>query len=127
MLNKSRAKSYHRLKQNGKYVSCYVQDAIKGLANCERCRDEKNYAGSVRHWVWRFATLFKMGGKCTHCGNTKLEILHMHNKELYRHGHGKDEHRLSWIKITEQLRRNEIVREKFWKDVKQEMEELRFY
>jgi hypothetical protein len=104
MLNKSRAKSYHRLKQNGKCVSCYVQDAIKGMTNCERCRDDKNYAGSVRHWIWRLTTLIKMGGKCTGCGNTQLEILHIHHKELYRHGHGKDEHRLSWMKITEQLR-----------------------
>jgi hypothetical protein len=119
MLNKSRAKSYHRLKQNGKCVFCYVADAIKGMTNCERCRDEKNYASSIRHWKWRFTTLMGMGGKCISCGNTELDILHIHHKELYRHGHNTDQHRLSWMKITEQLRKNIIVQEKFWKDVRE--------
>jgi hypothetical protein len=119
MLNTSRAKSYHKLKQDGKCVSCYVADAIKGMTNCNRCRNKKNYASSVRHWQWRYTTLMKMGGKCMTCENTELDILHIHHKELYHHGHNNDQHRLSWMKITEQLRRNKLVREKFWRDVKE--------
>ena len=117
MLNRSRAKSYHKLKQIGKCVSCYTADAIEGMTNCDRCRDEKNYTSSVRHWIWRFRTLMKMGGKCSICGIKELDILHIHHKELYRHGHGNDEHRLGWMKITEQLRKKGNVREKFWNDV----------
>ena len=89
------------------------------MTNCENCRNKKNYASSVRHWIWRFSTLIKLGGRCTNCGNTELDILHIHHKELYRHGHAGDHHRLSWVKITEQLRRNIMVSEKFWNDVKQ--------
>ena len=61
-VNRSQAKAYHKLKQNGKCVSCYVEDAIRGMTNCENCRNKKNYASSVRHWIWRFSTLIKLGG-----------------------------------------------------------------
>jgi hypothetical protein len=118
MLNRSRARSYHRLKANHKCVSCYRRDAAEGLTNCDHCRNEKNYASSVRHWIWRFSVIFALGGKCKGCGNSELDILHIHHRELYRHGHTNDQHRLSWMKITEQLRRNEHISKKFWSDVK---------
>ena len=52
--------------------------------------------------------------------NSELDILHIHHRELYRHGHTNDQHRLSWMKITERVRRNKRVAEKFWDDVKKE-------